>query len=92
MKRKEMKQNYERLRNEWRDKYGVFSLEKVKGSENDELIQDTAGLLLALGEYRATHRSAVKNRQYQRAYYHRNIDKKRLYQRTWVRAKRRAMQ
>ena len=88
MKRSEVKQKYESLRKDWRQKYGVFSIEKIKGVEDAECIQHAADLLVALGEHRATHRASVRNRAYQRKWRWKNIDKTRAYHRAYKRKRR----
>ena len=36
MKRNKMKQKYERLRNEWRQDYAVFSIDFLRGNDDIE--------------------------------------------------------
>ena len=88
MMRNKMKQKYERLRNEWRQDYGVFSIDFLRGNDDIECLQRAADLLVALGEHRQQQRDTVSNRRYQRKYYANNIERQRKYQREWKRFKR----
>ena len=90
-KRTQVKQNYLNLRKQWRAKHGLFSIEKLKGEQNEDTLQDAANLLIALGAFRQSHLQGVHNRAYQRFRYYRNHERAKEYQRNWKRLKRKRL-
>jgi len=81
-----MKEKYLKERAKWRAKYGRADIRKLLSEKpSDELLDDTAKLFIALGQWRAHHKRNLKSRAYQTTYRIRNREKMRTYHRNYKR-------
>jgi hypothetical protein len=81
-----MKENYLKERRAWRAKYGPMRFHKIMQEKpSEQLCEDTARLLVALGQWRAHHKRNLKARAYQTTYRVRNREKMRTYHRNYKR-------
>lgn len=81
-----MKETYLKERAKWRAKYGRMNVKQMLSEKpSDELIDDTARLFIALGQWRAHHKRNLKARAYQTTYRIRNREKMRTYHRNYKR-------
>lgn len=84
--RNKYQQTYEKLRDEWRAKYGAYHINKLWV---DETMAIEAGrVLIALGQWRRQHHINLKTRRYQERYRNENRQKVREYHRVYKRKTR----